>query len=302
MILNKGRDIASVLVAANDFINEGNFDYVCFAHDKKMPHLKWKKVGDTFVDRCYRSIMGNENIVNNVVDLFEKNEKLGIVSCMPPYHNAYYPILGGTWTKNFPCTKELAKELGIKVDIDKKKPPIAPYGTCFWFRPEALKILFERRFGYDDFPGEPLPAPDNTILHAIERIYSFAAQEMGYYSAYVLTESEARLEVTNLTYMLQKINDLVFTHTSLCDFNGLINRIDNSFKNSKQPKVQIKEVEKIKEVPKIQTVVKMRDVDPQEYLDEVPYALLLKKVVKRMIPKRIWIILKNIRKKKNRIE
>ena len=296
VIPNKGRDIASVLVAANDFINNGNFDYVCFAHDKKMPHLKWKMAGDTFVDRCYRSIMGNSNVVNNVVSLFEANEKLGIVSCMPPYHNVYYPILGGTWTKNYPCTKKLADELGLKVNIDENKPPVAPYGTCFWFRPEALKILFERRFDYDDFPGEPLPAPDNTILHAIERIYSFVAQEAGYYSAYVITDKEARYEMTNLSYMLKKINDIVFSHTSLCDFNGVLNRINNSFKSSGQ----VKEV--IKEVPTIKEVVKIQEVNPQEYLETVPYSMLLKKLIKRAVPKCIWNVFKNMRKKKNGIK
>lgn len=289
VIPNKGRDIGSLLVAANDFVNNGNFDYVCFAHDKKMPHLKWKKVADGFVERCYHSIFGNENIVNNVVELFEENEKLGIVSCMPPYHNAYYPTLGGSWTKNFPCTKELAKELGLNVNIDRKKPPLAPYGTCFWFRPEALKILFERRFDYEDFPNEPLPAADNTILHAIERIYSFVAQEMGYYSAYVITDKEARLELTNLTYMLQKINDIVFTRTGVCDFTGVQNRINRAFDNSAKintvkPQVKIKKV----------------NPNPQEFLDQVPYKLLLKKTIKRTIPKPIWNVLKRIRNKRKK--
>ena len=47
--------------------------------------------------------------------------------------------------------------------IDEKKEPIAPLGTMFWFRPRAMKLLFDRDWEYEDFPPEP-NAIDGTFI------------------------------------------------------------------------------------------------------------------------------------------
>ena len=85
--------------------------------------------------------------------------------------------------------------------MDAKKAPIAPLGTMFWFRPSALKKLFEHPWTYEDFPAEPTGMLDGNILHAIERVYPFVAQASGYYSGWLLSEDFARLEITNLNHI-----------------------------------------------------------------------------------------------------
>ena len=54
-----------------------------------------------------------------------------------------------------------------------------PYGTMFWYRPEALKPLFDLNLTEQDFPEEPLPV-DGTIAHAIERLPVYIAWSQGY--------------------------------------------------------------------------------------------------------------------------
>jgi len=75
--------------------------------------------------------------------------------------------------------------------------PIAPLGTIFWFRTKALALLFEKSYTYEDFPVEPTRVTDGTIMHSLERIYPFAAQQAGFYSAWVMTLSYCQLEITN---------------------------------------------------------------------------------------------------------
>ncbi len=75
--------------------------------------------------------------------------------------------------------------------------PIAPIGTMFWFRPQALAILLEHNFRYDDFPIEPDHEPDGTVMHAIERLYPFAAQQAGYFTAWVMPTNFAQIHITN---------------------------------------------------------------------------------------------------------
>ena len=57
----------------------------------------------------------------------------------------------------------LEKELNLNVPLDAHKEVIAPLGTMFWFRPAALKPLFDHDWQWEDFPPEPNDI-DGTIL------------------------------------------------------------------------------------------------------------------------------------------
>ena len=52
-------------------------------------------------------------------------------------------------------------------------------GTMFWYRPDALKPLFDLNLQYEDFPEEPIGV-GGTIPHAIERLPGFVVQNNGY--------------------------------------------------------------------------------------------------------------------------
>lgn len=82
------------------------------------------------------------------------------------------------WGDNFAVTKEWADKLGLNVDIDITKEPIAPLGSMFWVRTKALKGLFAHDWEYDEFPKEPIET-DATVLHALERLYPFCVQNEG---------------------------------------------------------------------------------------------------------------------------
>ena len=100
---------------------------------------------------------------------FEHDERLGLVFPDDPY------IVG--WWGN----KEHAQALAQKMVLARELPQAFefPVGTMFWCRPEALRPLFELRLSWDDYPAEPVPI-DGTILHAIERMLPFVAQNQGY--------------------------------------------------------------------------------------------------------------------------
>jgi len=88
------------------------------------------------------------------------------------------------------------------VPMKEGAPPATSFGGAFWFRPAALKKLFEYPWEYEDFPEEPLSI-DGTLLHAIERVYPFVAQDAGFYPAFALTDRYASLEITNMRDVLQ---------------------------------------------------------------------------------------------------
>lgn len=208
VIENRGRDVSSLLVGCKDFLLD--YDYVCFAHDKKTTQLKPYSVGQSFMYKCFENILGSKELVENIIDTFEDNPKLGLLTPPPPNHGIFYSTVGLEWSNNFHGTKMLMKKLGIeKVPMDYMKEPIAPLGTMFWFRPAALKTLIQYNWKYDDFPKEPNDM-DGTILHAVERVYPYVAQYEGYYSGWVLSDKFASIELTNLHHMLRGINLAVF--------------------------------------------------------------------------------------------
>ncbi|MBP2242348.1 rhamnosyltransferase [Cytobacillus eiseniae] len=203
LIKNRGRDISALLVGCKDFLFD--YEYVCFAHDKKTKQLEPFIKGESFSYRCFENVLGSREFVENIINTFEENPKLGLLSPPPPNHADFYITIGLEWTNNFEITKKLADKLNLNVDMNNVKEPVAPLGTMFWFRPNALKALIQYDWEYEDFPKEP-NNNDGTILHAIERIYPFVAQHEGYYSGWLLSDKSARIEITNLYYMLRQIN------------------------------------------------------------------------------------------------
>lgn len=133
----------------------------------------------------------------------------------------------------------------------------------FWFRPVALKKIFDIKWEYSDFPKEP-NSTDGTFLHAVERIYPFVAQDAGYYSAWILSDYYAQTEWNNLNYMLRELNTRMFNAYGINAFYPLITIIDYYLfhQNEDGP------------VPNIK--------------------YLLKRKLKAKIPKPIWALLRKI--------
>lgn len=207
VINNRGRDVSALLVAMRDVLK--NYDLVCFSHDKKTAQSNPGSVGESFAYKCYANILYNRIYVENIIELFAKESRLGMVVPPAPLHGEYRDLYGHNWGINFEMTKDLCEQLGVYVPMDENENPIAPYGSVFWFRPQAMKRLFEKEWNYEDFPEEPLPV-DGTISHAVERCYSFVAQSAGYFSAVVMSDMFARIEYTNLDYCVtQSTNDTI---------------------------------------------------------------------------------------------
>ena len=214
IIENRGRDVSSKLVGVKDVIMQ--YDYVCCIHDKKTPHLKPMTIGEGFGQKCFDNIIYNKAYVNNILELFERNPRLGIAVPPEPNHATLFTTLGYEWSGNYEIAADIANKMGLRVPMDEGKEPVAPFGSFFWFRPKALKILYDQNWNYVDFPEEPI-ADDNTILHGIERIYPYVAQHMGYYPVIIQSDLMASVEYTNIKYYLREYNKVLIQ-------NGIINR------------------------------------------------------------------------------
>lgn len=202
LVENRGRDVSALLVGCRDVVLNGNYDLVCFMHDKKGigNSIQFSCVGQSFSDCCFENIAANKNYVNNVIALFESQPRFGIAVPPPPKNANYYKAIGGSWGagENFQNVQKLLLEMDISAPVERQKPPVTAYGSVFWFRPDALRPLFQKEWRIEDFDAEPMRS-DGTISNAIERVHGFVAQAQGYYPLIIMSSSYAEQEVTRMT-------------------------------------------------------------------------------------------------------
>lgn len=201
IIENRGRDISALLIGAKEYVFR--YDLVFSLHDKKSgSYLKPPSVGVSWQKKCFENLLGSTPYIENIIRMFEREPRLGMAFPPPPYgpNNHFKNLVGFEWTYSFDQSAELLGAFDIRLPLSPEKPPICPFGTMFVFRPQALGLLFRGLAGdgweYTDFPEEP--APDATILHAIERTYQYFAQNAGYYVAWLVHDEWAGTELGNL--------------------------------------------------------------------------------------------------------
>ena len=205
-VINRGRDVSALLVAACPVVLSGKYDVIGFAHDKKSSQNQENGHHGTesqgFAYKLMENTLGSEAYVKNILTLFAENPRLGQVTPPPPYHALYFAhTIPHDWGANYEITKELLEDrLGIHVPLSPTKPTASAMGSCYWFRVEALKPLFEYGWKYEDFLPEGQMGEDGAISHAIERANGYICQSRGYYPSWVLSDRYARIEVDSLFY------------------------------------------------------------------------------------------------------
>ncbi len=208
---NVGVAMSTLWVTYADIVTKDEYEYICYFHDKKSPYTHFGIHGEQFATRCYENLFGTKEIVKNIINLFEDNPRLGVLGPPLVYHGDYFSVSLRSWAGNYQNTINLAKKLDLNVDINPNVVPVAPYGDMFWFRAKALKKAIGHKLTYEDFDVKY--SPDYTFMHAVERIYGFAAQDSGYYYADVINTDNARSDLINYQYMIYKLCEIMLQNS-----------------------------------------------------------------------------------------
>ena len=73
---------------------------------------------------------------------------------------------------------ELLERMGFEYFIGRKDLFFSE-GTMMWYRPKALKPLFDLKLELEEFPPEPIGV-GGTIAHAMERLPALVCRLNGY--------------------------------------------------------------------------------------------------------------------------
>ena len=173
---NKGRDVFPFLSQMKKKYKY--YKYLCHIHTKKSNHKSL--LGANWRNYIYSNLIGNKEIVSNILFDFETNKKLGFIF-PETYYDIIKDIYGFDNTKfslNKPNIKYMNKILEkILGDMKVGEKLEFPAGNMFWAKTKAIYQIFNVRFRY---PKE-LNQTNETIMHGIERIWLYLVKLNGYY-------------------------------------------------------------------------------------------------------------------------
>ena len=165
---NVGRDVLPMLKLKRHL---SQYDYIGHFHTKK------SKEADFWAGESWRNELIDMLIkpADNILANFE-NDKLGLVISDIPTFFRYNKIVDA-WNEHLiaPEMNDLWYKMKMTkpIDFNTFHTFVMSYGTFIWFKYDALKPLFDLDLTDKDVPIEPLP--QNSILHAIERLIVYVA-------------------------------------------------------------------------------------------------------------------------------
>ncbi len=171
---NRGRDLFPMLLLKERLVG---YDYVGHFHTKK------SKEADFWAGESWRRELIQMLVEPSAAILtqFEKQPKLGLVIADIPSIFRYNRIVTA-WNEHqmAAAMNQLWEDMGLSKTIDFAGMDtfVMSYGSFAWFRYEALKPLFDLDLQAEAIPEEPLP--QNSILHAMERLLVYIAWNQGY--------------------------------------------------------------------------------------------------------------------------
>jgi hypothetical protein len=162
IVKNEGRDVIPFLIQMNEIIKK--YKYFCHIHSKKdisnpIYGMKWRKY-------LYANLLGNKELIREIISDFENYDKLGIIFPENFYQAVPATMYVGTFTKK--KMDYLINKLFHGTKIGDKYFDF-PAGNMFWARNEAVYQMFQKNI-VKDIINEGIT---KHTLWAIERIWLF---------------------------------------------------------------------------------------------------------------------------------
>lgn len=170
---NVGRDIIPLLRLKEEL---SAYDIVGHFHTKKSKEADFW-AGESWRQELIESmIVPADSIIENL-----KSDTLGLVIADIPTFFRYNKIVDAANEALIaPLMNDLWQRMALKkpIDFDTYQTFVMSYGTFVWFKYDALKPLFDFEIEDAEIPAEPLP--QNSILHAMERMLVYIAWNQHY--------------------------------------------------------------------------------------------------------------------------
>ena len=175
---NKGRDVLPFILQMKNKIKK--YKYICHIHTKKTNHVLIS--GDSWRNYLYENLLGDNDIISRILFDFENLEELGFIFPEPYYnvikhHNNFEIINFKYHEPNIKYMNFILNKIFKRTEVGKKLT--FPVGDMFWAKTKSIHQIFNIKF-INIFPDE-IGQINDTIMHAIERIWLYLVKKNGYY-------------------------------------------------------------------------------------------------------------------------
>ncbi|MDP5365397.1 MAG: rhamnan synthesis F family protein [Paracoccaceae bacterium] len=195
---NRGRDMSALFITFRDVALSGDYRIGLRLHSKRTPQVS-PQVARGFKAHLFDNLLPSPAAIRQILDRFEDEPDIGVM--IPPVIHLGFGTLGHAWYANRPAAQDLCARLGLPVPLDAHTP-VAPYGTMFWFRIDALRPLFEHPWRWEDYNPEPNHV-DGGLAHVQERLIGYVAQSGGFRVLQVMSPAQAARNYARLEYKMQ---------------------------------------------------------------------------------------------------
>jgi lipopolysaccharide biosynthesis protein len=195
---NRGRDMSSLFISFREVILSGKYKVALRLHSKRTPQVS-RQVGESFKKHLFDNLIKSRGYVSNILNRLEAEPDIGMI--IPPVIHIGFGTLGHSWFSNRESLLKITKQMGIKLPFDHHTP-VAPYGTMYWFRTDALRRMFEWEWNWEDYNAEPNHT-DGGLAHVQERLIGYCVQDRNYRILSVMTPELAARNYAKLEYKLQ---------------------------------------------------------------------------------------------------
>lgn len=204
---NRGRDMSSLFITFRDIALSGEYEVALRLHSKRTPQVT-RQVAEGFKAHLFDNLVHSPGAISQLLDRFEAEPDIGLV--IPPVIHVGFGTLGHAWYTNRGAVQEQCRRMGLSVPLDIDTP-VAPYGTMFWFRMEALRPMFAWEWQWDEYNPEPNHV-DGGLAHVQERLIGYAVQSSGYRVLQVMSPELAARNYARLEYKLQLFASRLASH------------------------------------------------------------------------------------------
>lgn len=168
-----------------------NFDYVCVLNDVDMTSDQQPScIGKSYFYSIWENLLKDKKHIAGIQERFSKEPKLGFLTSPQPNFADYFAEYGGGWNGKFEIVNRITRELSLNCQISEYLPPFRITDN-FWVRGCILKNLEKLKYE-DDF--------------YLSYLWSFLAQDAGYYAGIVESAEYASMNEVNLQYYLDRIS------------------------------------------------------------------------------------------------
>lgn len=182
------------------------YKYICFLSLYEFLPQEPMTVRKSLNYNLLENMIKSENYISHIIQLYEKNPRLGILVAPYSVHGNNMGQLHDLWGDSFDNVSALAEELRLNANIAYDTPCVST-DLAMWCRAEVIQPFLNRIA--------------DCSTEVIAKICPYIAQSEGYYTGSVMNTEYASLQTTNLMYELTGIVQKCYKEHSFTDYKSL---------------------------------------------------------------------------------